>query len=108
MKKLAVLLLGLALMVIGALTRIDSVCAQSITKADEKTIADAYIYLLGRALVIRQALNQGKGAALRVGFERAIHDGFAAVITVDADGQHSPDEIIDLVLATCFEGLNAR
>lgn len=54
MKKLAVLLLGLALMVIGALTRIDSVCAQSITKADEKTIADAYIYLLGRALVIRQ------------------------------------------------------
>ena len=40
--------------VIAALTRIDSVCAQSITKPDEKTIADAYIYLLGRALVIRQ------------------------------------------------------
>lgn len=45
------------------------------------------------ALVIRQALNQGKGAALRVGFERAIRDGFAAVITVDADGQHSPDDL---------------
>jgi hypothetical protein len=53
-KKRAVYLLGLALMVIAALTQIDSVCAQSITKPDEKTIADAYIYLLGRALVIRQ------------------------------------------------------
>jgi len=54
MKKLALLLLGVALMVIAPLTRIDSVCAQSITKPEEKTIADAYIYLLGRALVIRQ------------------------------------------------------
>jgi hypothetical protein len=34
--------------------QVRGVCAQSITKPDEKTIADAYIYLLGRALVIRQ------------------------------------------------------
>jgi hypothetical protein len=54
MKKLAVFLLGFALIVIASLTRIDGVCAQSITKPDEKTIADAYIYLLGRVLVIRQ------------------------------------------------------
>jgi len=53
-KKRAVYLLGLALMMIAALTQIDSVCAQPIGKADEKTVAEAYIYLLGRALVIRQ------------------------------------------------------
>ena len=41
MKKLAVFLLGLALIVIAPLTRIDGVCAQSITTPDEKTIADA-------------------------------------------------------------------
>jgi hypothetical protein len=28
--------------------------SQAIKKADEKTLSDAYIYLLGRALVIRQ------------------------------------------------------
>jgi hypothetical protein len=54
MKKLAVFLLGLALIAIAPLTRIDDVRAQSATAPDEKTIADAYIYLLGRALVIRQ------------------------------------------------------
>ena len=31
-----------------------SVTAQTVTKPDEKTIADAYVYLLGRALTIRQ------------------------------------------------------
>jgi hypothetical protein len=54
MKKLAAFLLGFALIVIAPLTWVDGVCAQSITKPDEKTVADAYIYLLGRVLVIRQ------------------------------------------------------
>jgi glycosyltransferase involved in cell wall biosynthesis len=45
------------------------------------------------AAVIRQVPNQGKGAALRAGFRRALDDGFDAVITLDADGQHAPDEI---------------
>lgn len=37
--------------------------------------------------------NQGKGAALKAGFRRAISDGHAAAITLDADGQHDPAEI---------------
>ena len=45
------------------------------------------------ATVIRQHPNQGKGAALRTGFRRALADGAAAVVTLDADGQHDPDEI---------------
>ncbi len=45
------------------------------------------------ATVIRQVPNAGKGAALRAGFRRALDDGVEAVVTLDADGQHDPDEI---------------
>ena len=45
------------------------------------------------AEVLEQSPNQGKGAALRAGFRYALAHGFAAVITLDADGQHDPAEI---------------
>jgi glycosyltransferase involved in cell wall biosynthesis len=45
------------------------------------------------ARVIRQVPNQGKGAALRAGFRYALDTNQEAVITLDADGQHAPDEI---------------
>jgi glycosyltransferase involved in cell wall biosynthesis len=45
------------------------------------------------ARVWRQTPNQGKGAALRAGFRLALQEGYRAVITLDADGQHDPDEI---------------
>jgi glycosyltransferase involved in cell wall biosynthesis len=45
------------------------------------------------ARVIRQVPNQGKGAALRAGFQHALDEGYDAVLTLDADGQHDPDEI---------------
>ena len=43
--------------------------------------------------VLRQVPNQGKGAALRAGFRRALDEGWVAVLTLDADGQHDPGEI---------------
>jgi glycosyltransferase involved in cell wall biosynthesis len=45
------------------------------------------------AIVLRQRPNQGKGAALRAGFRYALEGGHDAVITLDADEQHDPDEI---------------
>ena len=45
------------------------------------------------ATVIDQQPNQGKGVALRTGFQRALEMGADAVIQLDADGQHDPDEI---------------
>jgi glycosyltransferase involved in cell wall biosynthesis len=54
------------------------------------------------ARVIRQAPNQGKGAALRAGFAAALADGAEAVVTLDGDGQHDPSEI------AAFLGLYAR
>jgi glycosyltransferase involved in cell wall biosynthesis len=37
--------------------------------------------------------NQGKGNALRLGFKKAIEDGFHYAISIDSDGQHFPDDI---------------
>jgi glycosyltransferase involved in cell wall biosynthesis len=45
------------------------------------------------ATVLRQRPNQGKGAALRVGFRYALDAGAEAVVTLDADGQHDPSEV---------------
>ncbi len=45
------------------------------------------------ATVLVQVPNQGKGAALRTGFTRAIDEGYEVVVTLDADGQHDPAEI---------------
>ncbi len=45
------------------------------------------------AEVIRIEKNQGKGNALRELFLRAMDAGYSAVITMDADGQHDPDEV---------------
>jgi glycosyltransferase involved in cell wall biosynthesis len=49
------------------------------------------------ARVIRHPENRGKGAALKSGFERALAEGFDAVLTLDADGQHLPGEIPRLI-----------
>ena len=45
------------------------------------------------AVVIRHAVNQGKGVALTTGFEYARQQGFELVITMDADGQHEPADL---------------
>jgi uncharacterized protein (DUF2062 family) len=43
--------------------------------------------------LVRLPRNQGKGAALRAGFRRAFDDGFTHAITMDADDQHSADDL---------------
>ena len=45
------------------------------------------------ATVLHQVPNAGTGAALRAGFRYALEQGAAAVVTLDADGQHDPAEI---------------
>lgn len=37
--------------------------------------------------------NKGKGTALKEGFRRALNMGFSYAITLDADGQHYPEDI---------------
>lgn len=45
------------------------------------------------AIVLRNQVNQGKGSSLIKGFNYAQGMGFDAVITMDGDGQHLPEEI---------------
>ncbi|MBI4708543.1 MAG: glycosyltransferase family 2 protein [Candidatus Omnitrophica bacterium] len=45
------------------------------------------------ALVIKNEVNEGKGASLIKGFNYARENNFDAVITMDGDGQHSPADI---------------
>ena len=45
------------------------------------------------ATVLRQLPNAGKGAALRAGFRWALDRDIEALVTLDADGQHDPEEI---------------
>src|SRR3989441_3026302 len=49
------------------------------------------------ATVLVHPRNLGKGAALRTGIARALADGAAIIVTLDADGQHPPQEIPRLV-----------
>jgi glycosyltransferase involved in cell wall biosynthesis len=45
------------------------------------------------ATVIRRDVNGGKGAALMQGFQFVLEQGFDAVIALDADGFHDPNQI---------------
>jgi glycosyltransferase involved in cell wall biosynthesis len=49
------------------------------------------------ALVIEHGVNRGKGAALCTGILAALERGWRYAITLDADGQHDPDEIPNFV-----------
>ena len=47
--------------------------------------------------VVTNKKNKGKGSALKEGFKKAIHLGYEYAITIDADGQHYPEDIPLLV-----------
>jgi hypothetical protein len=49
------------------------------------------------AIVIRRDLRRGSGAAVRLGYEAALKEGARVVVTLDADGQHDPQEMHLLV-----------
>lgn len=48
-------------------------------------------------LVATHPVNRGQGDALRTGFKVALLRGSDIVVTMDADGQHRPDQLGDLV-----------
>lgn len=60
---------------------------------DASTDATATRAELAGATVIRRDVNGGKGAALTEGFEYVLNQGFDAVIALDADGFHDPNQI---------------
>lgn len=49
--------------------------------------------------LLRNSANLGKAASLRRGISKALNDGATAVVTLDADAQHEPEDIPRLVAA---------
>ena len=47
--------------------------------------------------VLQHAINLGQGAALKTGTDFALQQGAAAIVHFDADGQHPPERIHDLL-----------
>jgi len=55
------------------------------------------------ATVVRQIVNRGQGACLRTGYRLTAESGAKVVVTLDADGQHLPEEI-PLLAGPVLEG----
>ncbi|MGC4094258.1 MAG: glycosyltransferase family 2 protein [Polyangiaceae bacterium] len=79
--------------------------AKSLTAAGETPVivvddgsndATADVARQAGAELLRHESNRGKGAALLTGFRHAAQQGARAVVTVDADGQHPPEQAIEL------------
>lgn len=71
------------------------------------------------AVVLRHPLNRGQGAALQTGIAYALRRGAEIIVTFDADGQHSADDVArliepivrgecDIVLGSRFLGTTSR
>ncbi|GIF22318.1 dolichol-phosphate mannosyltransferase [Actinoplanes tereljensis] len=59
--------------------------------ADELSVADDHIFVLHRAG------KEGLGAAYKAGFAWAKNKGYDAVVEMDADGSHAPEELHKLL-----------
>lgn len=62
------------------------------------------------ALVLRLPFNLGVGGAMKTGFTWALRHGYSRAIQVDADGQHNPEDIADVLagLAVADIAIGAR
>ncbi len=58
------------------------------------------------ARVLRLPINLGVGGALRLGFREAVRLGYDTVVQCDADGQHDPGQIDQLLAAQRAEALD--
>ena len=106
-RKIPVLQVSDVLVVIPAFNEvesIDQVVDQVVTFGFQTLVVDdgsidqtADVARQYGAHVVSLPLNSGVGGALRCGFRYAVENGFAAVIQCDADGQHLPNHLIDLV-----------
>jgi len=80
-------------------SRVRKIIEHVVVVDDGSKDATAQIAQDAGAVVLRHQVNQGKGAALRTGFQYVLDHGFDAVITMDSDGQHDADDIPEFLEA---------
>lgn len=64
---------------------------------DGSTDRTRTVALAEGVLVLELSYNLGVGGAMRAGFRYAVRHGYTAVVQVDADGQHDPRDLPDLL-----------
>lgn len=72
--------------------------------------ATTQVALAAGASVARLPYNLGVGGAMRTGFRYAVRNGYSAVVQIDADGQHDPTFVPQLLtaLSACDIVIGAR
>ena len=69
--------------------------------SDDKT---KEVALLAGAHVLTHPTNYGKGVALKSGFDYLKDLDYDIIITIDGDGQHNPDEILEIMRPVLEDG----
>lgn len=64
---------------------------------DGSTDGTAEVARRAGALVLPLAYNLGVGGAMRAGYRFALREGYAVAVQVDADGQHDPVQVPELL-----------
>lgn len=64
---------------------------------DGSTDGTAHAARSAGAEVLCSSVNKGKGQALAMAFRTLLERGYEAVVTLDADGQHLPEEVPKLI-----------
>ena len=83
--------------VAGVVTLLADAGYQVVVVDDGSTDETAARSREGGAHVVRHAVNRGQGAALQSGMRYALDHGARILVTFDADGQHSADDVQRLI-----------
>lgn len=79
---------------------LDRVPRESILVVDDASFDDTRLICQKLGIDCEShPINRGKGAALRTGFAKLSARGFGWIITMDADGQHHPDDLASFLSA---------
>jgi len=83
--------------IVGVIQDLQSHQFAVLVVSDGSTDETTVLARAAGARVLNLPINLGVGGALRAGFKFAVAENYLAVVQVDADGQHPPDEIENLI-----------